>query len=288
MVYQNYLDQARIAAANRIGLRWGTPDELNRVNQAGFAAGVTSPLSFGAPRQSDFLKVTSRVTQPARMHTSTGFGDFGRTTIEGEQRAYDYSYDTAGFSGALAGWMRSSGRYKDWADADIQAFAAETADMTPEQRAARELQEGNRIAWDKANEEAKADRARMLGELEAFKANYGETRINDALSREKAYWDARTSQILDRTQKQFVNMGRVASPYLLGELGRRLTAQAADALQVRRFEYERENQQMQQYYLSTLNNVLQNTERKVMDPMQAAALTKQIGQSSSTEFAAAA
>lgn len=270
----SYLDQARQEVAARIPNGFGTADQVQSRLQQGWGAGVTTPTGY-APRQSDFLQVQTRVTSKGGIVNEPGM--FGRSRIEPTRRSYDYTYDANGYQSALAGWMKSSGRYKDWTDQDIQAFAAETADMTPEQRSARELQENNRIAWDKANEEAKADRTRMLGELEAFKANYGEARINEAMSREKSYWDARNTQILDRAQKQMANMGRVASPWLLEQLGKRLTAQADEALAVRRFDYERENQQQQQFYLTQLNGVLANTKRNVMDPVTAATMTKQAG-----------
>lgn len=281
---------------------WGTPmgvlptagssNPLDLVRSAAVSAytpAAAKPVFFGdaaiaasvgkAPVKANFNRTVSS-PGPGRFSMLNNPGDAQTTySTQFNQAAYDKAQ--AAYSGQysqqLASWMKSSGRYKDWTDAEIQAFATETASMTPEQRAATEMTENARIMQNKAVAEAQADRTKMLGELEAYKANYGEARINDAMSREKTYWDARNGQILKDATAKMANMGRIASPYVLSQISQRLTGQAAGAIQVRRFQYEQENAQMQQYYVSTLNNVLSNTVRPISSPTEIAAMATKAG-----------
>lgn len=189
------------------------------------------------------------------------------------------SFDEQAYSAALQGWMRTNPRYKDWNDQDLSAFVSDTANMNPAQKAAREMWDTARIGYDKAAQQAEQDRNRMLAELETFKAGYNEQWITGTLSREKAYWDARNQQTLARVTQQFAQQGRVASPYVMAEISRRLTLQAADALQVRRAELEMERSRHMETYLTQMQNVLGNTEREVMDPSVAMTAMQKAGSS---------
>lgn len=141
-------------------------------------------------------------------------------------------------------------------------------------------------AWDQAAADAKADRDTMLGNINTWASNWSDDWINSSISREKSYWDAKTQQTMQQVSQQFASAGRVASPYLMGEIQRRLVAQASDALQVRRFDLEQQKRTAQLSALNLQNNVYSNTQRTMIDPAQAMQIMSQLGAGSSTVDAA--
>lgn len=191
-------------------------------------------------------------------------------------------FNNSAWSHAMFDWMRGQDTYKTWSDQEIRDFAATSSNLSEGERSAQEFWTSSQQAWQQAGAEAKADRERMLAELETFKSGYNSQWINDTLSREKAYWDAKIATTLQNIDQQYAARGAVASPYVKAEIARRMVAQASDALQVRRYELENERAARQQYYLTTLNDVLGNTQRQVLDPLQAAELLQKLGSASST------
>lgn len=212
--------------------------------------------------------------------------DWTNVTRNREGTRVSVDLDRAGYANALYGWMRSNARYSDWSDAELQEFTSGLSSRTPEEASLFQLTTENRRAYEQAGQEARADRDRMLAELETYKAGISQERTAAVLARERATWEQQIGATLAGIERQYANMGRVASPWVLAQVRTRLVAQAQDALQVRRFELEQERQQQLQYYLNTLNNVYQNTERQVMDPLTAAKLAADLGAGASTVAAA--
>ena len=135
---------------------------------------------------------------------------------------------------------------------------------------------------DRANEETREDRDDILARLDTYEEGYNEDWMNSVLAQEKAQWEAKRQQTLDRVQQQYANMGRQASPYLLGEINRRMTAQEADALQARRFELEQERDSRRQWALQIRNQIYSDTQRQVMNPQAATQLMTSLGKGAST------
>ena len=232
---------------------------------------VASPSAAGgAPDRTAYLTV-----QPGAM--STAAGGFGFREQIPQYSAPSYRYDRGGYVEALTGWLRGQTRYKDWSDEDLRGFAESTADVPDAQRNAAAFWEESRRGWDTAATEAKQDRDTMLADLETYRQGFNGQWVTQTLSREKAYWDARITQTLTRVQAQYAALGRVASPFLLGEVARRMTAQAADALQVRRMELENEQRRQMETYLSMKNQVYSNTQRNVMAPETVMSIMQALG-----------
>jgi len=167
----------------------------------------------------------------------------------------------------------------DWAPLrEAQAMvkaskASTTSDGIP---TAKELWDQSNKAWEEAKAASAADRDKMLGELQTYQAGLGNGHVDEQVSREAARWQARNAGVLAQVTQQMAMNGRTVSPYILGEIRRRLVAQTADAVQVTRIAAESELNKNKQYYLTTLNGVLSNTENNLLDPVQAAALIRQM------------
>lgn len=234
------------------------------------AAVGTPSAAGGAPDRTAYLSV-----RPGGVSTVRGGWGF-REQIP-QYSAPSYQYDREGYVTALTGWLRGQSRYKDWSDDDLRSFAASTADVPDAQRNAAAFWEESRRGWDQAATEARQDRDTMLADLETYRQGFNSQWMTQTLSREKAYWDARITQTLTRVQAQYAALGRVASPYLMGELSRRMTAQAADALQVRRLELENEQRRQMETYLSMKNQVYSNTQRNVMAPETVLSIMQALG-----------
>jgi len=197
------------------------------------------------------------------------------------------NFDAAKYQEDMFAWMRGQDQYQDWTDQDLRTFLGNTTGKSSQAAAAESWWQGQNIAWRKASEDAAKDRAGMLAELQAFKAGIGEQYVTQALTREKGYWEAKIGQTLLQVQQQYAAMGRTASPYLLGELRRRMVGQAADSLQTRRLELETEVQNQKAKYLTMLGDVLGNTQRTMIDPTQAAQILQSLGAGASTVKAGA-
>lgn len=91
----------------------------------------------------------------------------------------------------------------------------------------------------------------MLKELQSYAQSIDNSRVKEAAAREAGNWRGRNESILARVQQQFANMGRSINPLLLGDLQRRLTAQAADAVQRTRLESELQMDKSRQFFLDT-------------------------------------
>lgn len=189
----------------------------------------------------------------------------------------DLDVDKTAYSDAMYDWMQGQDRYADWDDATLKQFALDSFSRSSGENKAAEFWESSRIGWEQAKEDAEADRNTMLAEIEAFKQGINENYVHDVLTREKQYHDANIQNTLRQTQERLANMGRAASPYLLGHLQRRMEAQAADKLQLRRVELEQEVQRQKQVVLNQMQDVYGNTDRQMVDPATAAQIAKQLG-----------
>jgi hypothetical protein len=140
----------------------------------------------------------------------------------------------------------------------------------------------SKIADDKAAyEEAKAEsRARleaMDAEIQSYRDGYNESWMTNTLANEKAYWDQKTAESMKTVQDQMASMGRVASPYLMSEIKRRMTGQAADALQLRRMELEQERSTYMLNAANLQNDVNKNVNVHVPDANASYALLAELG-----------
>ncbi len=275
-----YLDQLRSELAKFAGYKPSTP----------------SPSSFGAGGDGYRALLRAQNTQANRLATyqtaaqkwltdkKSSAATGGRPARESfiSMNNGDLAFNTQAWTNAMFSWMRGQYTYKTWSDQEIRDFVATSANLSEGERSAQEFWTSSQQAWQQAGAEAKADRQHMLAELETFKSGYNSQWINDTLSREKTYWDGKIATTLANIDQQYAARGAVASPYVKAEIARRMVAQAADALQVRRYELENERSARQQYYLTTLNDVLSNTQRQVLDPLQVAELLQKLGAASST------
>lgn len=274
-------DLERQAARNAGNRVYYGPDRDQQYAQDLYAAmnGMrTSPVAGAAPRVTDFMQV--QAPQAVGQTGNTYRDSFGNVQISNQTTAWSrpsVQVDEAAYTSAATAWMRGQERYADWSDQEIAEFVRDTMGMSAEQRQAAEYWQANQVAWRRAGEDAEADRNDMLARLEAFRAGYSESWINDTLAREKAYWDAKGRETIREVQTKMAAIGRTASPYLLGFIGRQFAAQQADALQVRRMQLEQERSQHEQEYLTMLNSVYQNTQRNVVDPATAAQIAQQMG-----------
>ena len=290
-----WLDALRREAAARVENRpayysRGAQTKLRAKYADALTDRITEPIPGVRPARTSFLSLKepaggSIIPGTAAIRVDP-FDATGGNYSSDTRPLPEYDFDQGTYIDAQFDWMRGQDRYEDWSDADIRTFVGETVDMSDAERASSELWEDSRIARDKAAEEAEADRNKMLADLETFKDQYNEAWIAETLGREKAYWDTKIEQTTNQVTTQYANMGRIASPYMMAELTRRMTAQAGDALQVRRFELENERRQHMQYVLEMQNQVFQNTERNVMDPATAATVSQMLGQGDSNVSAA--
>ena len=172
--------------------------------------------------------------------------------------------------------------HPDWTSADISEYLRQGQYLDPQEQMALSWWTEQDVGYRTANKEARQDRAMMLAELETYKAGFNESWMGAALGREKMAWDAKVNQTMQQIREQYASMGRVASPLVMAEVGRRMTAQAAEALQLKRYQLEQERDQRKQFYLTSMNNVLSNTERQTIDPAAAAAMMQAMGQGAAT------
>jgi len=185
--------------------------------------------------------------------------------------------DQTEYEGAMLDWMNNQERYQDWTDQQKREFARRAPDRTSGERQAAEFWQGERAAWEKAKGEAREDRETMLAEIETFKEGINENYVNQVLSRERQYHDAKIQANLRETENRLASMGRSASPYLMSHLKRRMEAQAADKLQLRRAELEREVQQQKLNALNQMQQVYGQTQRMTTDPATAMQIAQQMG-----------
>lgn len=218
-------------------------------------AAVTAPVAGARPQRSAYLSV-------ARPDTLAG---------------NPFAFDRKRYTEDAFAWMRGQSQYQDWSDDDLRTFLVETANMTDNERAARELWDSARISTDAANREARADRDTMLAELAAFRDGFNEEWITTTLARERGYWDTQIKQTLARVDAEYAARGTTASPYVKGYIAQRMAAQAAEALQVRRFELENARAEKVQFYLQQANQVRANTARTTMDPGAVAGMVQALG-----------
>lgn len=190
--------------------------------------------------------------------------------------------DPDAYEGALFDWMRDNANYRDWADEDIAQFITDTRGADEEQTAATEMWTSARVGQREAAEQSAADREHMLAQLAEFKAGYGDNWVSQAVSREVQEGLARKQQMIEGMREDAARRGRVLSPWVAAEVGRRLDADIADAAQVRRMEMEQMSAQMRQFYLQELRSVYADTQHQTTDPAAALAMLEKLGQGDST------
>lgn len=165
----------------------------------------------------------------------------------------------------------------DWRE-NVQSF---TQQQAAPQTAALDVWQNAREGVEEANQAAMEDREKMLAEIESYEEGYNEDWINETLDREKALWEAKRQQTLQRVQNQYAAMGRTPSPFLMGELNKRLVAQEADALQARRYELEQERAARKEAALRLRHKTYMGTQRQVLDPARATEIVRRLGQAGS-------
>lgn len=185
--------------------------------------------------------------------------------------------DPSGYEDALLDWMNNNERFRDWSDYQKQEFARRSPELSDDERRAEEFWQGERAAFEKAKGESREDRETMLAEIEAFRQGINENYVNQVLGRERQYHDAKIQANLRETEQRLASMGRSASPYLMGHLKRRMEAQAADKLQLRRAELEQEVQKQKLNALNQMQQVYGQTDRRTTDPATAMQIAQQMG-----------
>ena len=173
-------------------------------------------------------------------------------------------------------------QYMEFNEMKMDAFEKQQERAEENRELAMESWDRYKQGVDRANEETREDREDILARLDTYEEGYNEDWINNVLAQEKAQWEVKRQQTLGQVQQQYANMGRQASPYLLGEINRRMVAQEADALQARRFELEQERDSRRQWALQLRNKIYSDTQRQVMSPQLAAQMMQTLGQGAST------
>lgn len=182
---------------------------------------------------------------------------------------------------AMFDWMGSNPSMKGWSPYDMSAYLDMTEGKTGDELLAAQLFAEARAGVNTANAATMKDRNQVLGALAEYKADtFSNEDINQALAREAQTWNAQIQETLGSTINMLASMGQTANPYMLNRLQERLTAEASDALASRRMELELEQANQRQYYVDTLNNVMQATERETLDLETVASVISLLGEGS--------
>lgn len=147
---------------------------------------------------------------------------------------------------------------------------------------------GNRLAgaqfmrtqaeeYEQMKQDADADREDILGEIEAWGAGLNESFVETGVAQERAAWEGKLAQAREQLQNNAAAQGRTLSPWLMSEVTGRIAAQANEAISLRRMELERALADRKMQYIQAKDSVYSNTDRRMMDPMQAYALMQQLG-----------
>jgi len=239
-------------------------------------AAPTAPTAPGAPTIDYANRMTTSVRGGAYSRTS------GLTTSKG-----------AGANGATSLTTRESSSTGTATWQNTQETPAEVAARTQLQydmqlseydRRRREYLQGEALGfkdtymaeWQQAKDRSVAGLDDVLGQLDAVGAGYGEDWMAATLGREAAAWEARTQQAMSAISQEYAAMGRVASPNVLAYVRRRMAAQEADALQMRRMQLEQERSQFQLQSAQTRIQAYASHDNQVQNLAVAASLLAQI------------
>jgi hypothetical protein len=173
--------------------------------------------------------------------------------------------------------MRENPAYTNWRDEELRAFVGNAGDWGTATGAGEKFYMEQAVARRQANREASQDRAEILADLKAWRAGFNEDWIAQGVSQEKAYWDEKARQMREQVIEQYAAMGRVPDPLVLKEALRRVAVEASTAMQLTRMRLEQEQNDRTGQYLQLKNNVFQNTQRAVVDPVEAAQIAMELG-----------
>lgn len=131
--------------------------------------------------------------------------------------------------------------------------------------------------YERMKADAEADREDILGELDAWRSGLNENFVDAGVAMERSQWDAKLSEVRNTLEQNAAAQGKVLSPWLQAEVLGRVTAQANSAVSLRRLELEQALRDRQMEFIQAKNNVYSNTDRQMIDPMQAYGLMQKLG-----------
>ncbi len=131
--------------------------------------------------------------------------------------------------------------------------------------------------YERMKTEAAADREDILGEIEAWGAGLNSDFVEAGVNQERAAWEGKIASTRDQLVQNAAAQGRTLSPWLMAEVTGRLAAQANEAISLRRMELERELADRKMQFIQAKDSVYANTDRQMMNPMQAYSLMQQLG-----------
>lgn len=173
--------------------------------------------------------------------------------------------DVAGYKAAQADWMRGSAAFDGWTDEDISGFQdwLSGGKYSDKQKTAAQLWQSNLIGRRNANEQARADRADILADIEAYKNSFSDEAITAAVAQEQQAWSQKIAETLQSAQQQAAAQGRVLDNATYAMLRGRLEAQAANAIQLVQMQYEQKRSDMALQAIQAKNSVYANSTKTV-------------------------
>ena len=181
-------------------------------------------------------------------------------------------------------WMQGEGaaEFEGWTDQQKSDWLYETALGNEEEAAASQWWTEYGLSVDEANARTEEDRNTMLTALADYKTAYGTSWVETLLAEERASLNAAMNASLQAVQQQFASMGRVADPFIMGQMQSQLEIAAEQQYATRQAELESQKVGYEQKYLDLLSSTMSETQYDVPSLTEALAVLEALGTSSAS------
>jgi len=270
----DYLESIRKKALQKMGTRTYSGATASREMSSDAAAAMQSYVDqaagsgAGRPTREQFMSVVPGRRQPAR---SLGYGSMAAFYAPSMMQSRQYSMPTYEFNAdayqsGTFNWMRQQDRYKDWSDADIQAFVSQTMNMDPQAALAVEMGEADRIAVAKANEENRQRYDEVKAEWQLMNEGLNPESIKQRLAEEAQAWNQHNAARFAQAMRSFADMGRRPSGWEVASLRRELEVDKQLALQKREVDLQQEMFDRRMQAVSMLHEINSSVVTQTPDP----------------------